>query len=590
MSTKVITFFIIVVGDKDKLKHYVHLMKEIISDDLEGYINDVHYTPCNLYQIQKYLESLCDANKANIVIIIGEHTKCKSAEENIVCMATKVAINHCKIIYKDITPDILELEVQLRDVLSQAVCGIRNNTFILNMFGMCLMATMCLRTHKEKILQIAQKIMQEKIDWLINAYKITSSSTVTVPQAILTIGSIVARELRHHRKSLIIPEYVSVHDAYGKILFENIYSKCNVPSVRVSAKQGFAIIVNDEKKTKKILEPGITSIQPGTCVMVNIGAPIPDRATAVIEIKNTKKVIKKYDNTDNKEYCEQEEIEILSHPKEEENIKPIGCEVKIEEPILNKNTCIGAADIGILTCCGIDKVAVIKHQSIGILSIGDELEKPGRILKPGHIYDSSKLILITLLKQHGFNALNLGIAKDNIISIIGKLEEILEKVNIIVIIGAAKDKDLLKPILRGHFNAVLHFGAVNMKPGRSTTYATCTFNSTTKHFLCLSKNSAIVPIAAHLFLLPLLNVSRCFHKEWPLVVSRIQLAPELYSRPKYVWTSLKWNKENTYPWIHNISNHYNHNTNALLRLPSRTMEMSKLLPDAFITTIFVGSR
>lgn len=51
---------------------------------------------------------------------------------------------------------------------------------------------------------------------------------------------------------------MSVHDAYDKILFENIYSKCNVPSVRVSAKQGYAIIINDEKKTKKILEPGIT--------------------------------------------------------------------------------------------------------------------------------------------------------------------------------------------------------------------------------------------------------------------------------------------------------------------------------------------
>lgn len=79
---------------------------------------------------------------------------------------------------------------------------------------------------------------------------------------------------------------------------------------------------------------------------------------------------------------------------------------------MNKNTRIGTAEIGILTCCGIDKVAVIKHQSIGILSIGDELEEPGKILKPGHIYDSSKLILITLLKRHGFDALNLGITND----------------------------------------------------------------------------------------------------------------------------------------------------------------------------------
>lgn len=44
------------------------------------------------------------------------------------------------------------------------------------------------------------------------------------------------------------------------------------------------------------------------------------------------------------------------------------------------------------------------------------------------------------------------------ISIICKIEEMVEKVNVIVIIGAAKDKDLLKPILRGYFNAIIHFG------------------------------------------------------------------------------------------------------------------------------------
>lgn len=50
-------------------------------------------------------------------MIIGEPTKYKSTEEDIVSMATKIVIS--KVIYKDITPDILELEVQLKDVFSQ---------------------------------------------------------------------------------------------------------------------------------------------------------------------------------------------------------------------------------------------------------------------------------------------------------------------------------------------------------------------------------------------------------------------------------------------------------------------------------------
>ncbi|XP_070170928.1 gephyrin-like [Polyergus mexicanus] len=607
MSTEVkksFTFFIIAVGVENELENYVDIMEKTISD-IGGHAIDVHYMRCNLYEIKMYLMSSCDANKADIIGIIGEN---KLMEENIVSMATKTVIS--AVIYKQLTPDILELETKMQDVFPEAVCGIRNKTLILNMFGICLMATIFLKTNKEKILRIVQKIAQieetnnnkssvfkmlnssvKKIKMIAKEYRKTLSPIFTVSEAIHMIGSIVSQHYKTTES-----EYVSVRDAYGKMLFENVYSKCNVPSFRVSAKSGFAIITNDGKNTKKILKAGITSLEVGACIRVNTGAPIPDGATAVIEIKNTKKVnkkvIKEYNdnNSDNKEHFEEEEIEIIIQPKEEENIKAIGCEIKIEEQILNKHTRIGPAEIGMLTCCGIDKVAVVKHQSVGILSIGDELQEPGKTLEPEHIYDSNKLILITLLKREGFDALSFGITNNDIVSIICKMEEILEKVNVIVIIGAAKDKDILKPILRGYFNATIHFGAVFMKPGKSTTYATCIFKSTMKHFLCLSKNPTIVPIAAHLFLLPLLNELRCFHKEWPLVVSRIRLAPNLYSRPKYVWTSLKWNKEDTYPWIHDISNHYNHNANALLRLPPSTVEASKLLPDAFVTTIFVGSR
>lgn len=48
-------------------------------------------------------------------------------------------------------------------------------------------------------------------------------------------------------------ECVSVHNAYGRVLLEDIYAKCNVPSFRTSAKYGYAIIT-DEKNRKKIVE------------------------------------------------------------------------------------------------------------------------------------------------------------------------------------------------------------------------------------------------------------------------------------------------------------------------------------------------
>jgi len=55
----------------------------------------------------------------------------------------------------------------------------------------------------------------------------------------------------------------------------------------------------------------------------------------------------------------------------------------------------------------------MKYPSIGILSIGDELQELGEILRAKHNYDSNRLILTTLLKQEGFNnVLDFGIAND----------------------------------------------------------------------------------------------------------------------------------------------------------------------------------
>ena len=48
-------------------------------------------------------------------------------------------------------------------------------------------------------------------------------------------------------------------------------------------------------------------------------------------------------------------------------------------------------------------------------------------------------------------------------------------------------------------------GRVEMKPGKSTTFATCIFNHKLKFFLCMSANPATIPIVAHIFLLPFLN-------------------------------------------------------------------------------------
>jgi len=70
---------------------------------------------------------------------------------------------------------------------------------------------------------------------------------------------------------------------------------------------------------------------------------------------------------------------------------------------------IGPMEIGLLAASGCEKVQVIKNISIGVLSIGNNLEEPGETLKPGFVYDVNRITLISLLKEKGFLPLDFGI-------------------------------------------------------------------------------------------------------------------------------------------------------------------------------------
>jgi len=72
-------------------------------------------------------------------------------------------------------------------------------------------------------------------------------------------------------------------------------------------------------------------------------------------------------------------------------------------------TRIGPMEIGLLAASGYEKVQVTKNISVGVLSIGNNLEEPGETLKPGFVYDVNRITLISLLKEKGFLSLDFGI-------------------------------------------------------------------------------------------------------------------------------------------------------------------------------------
>ncbi len=90
----------------------------------------------------------------------------------------------------------------------------------------------------------------------------------------------------------------------------------------------------------------------------------------------------------------------------------MGSDIKKGSMILAAGTKIGAVEMGLLASCGCSQIPVTWLPKIGVLSTGNELQNVGEVPKPGHVYDSNKITLVMMLKENGYNAVDLGIATD----------------------------------------------------------------------------------------------------------------------------------------------------------------------------------
>ncbi|XP_077264401.1 molybdenum cofactor synthesis protein cinnamon [Temnothorax americanus] len=576
---------------------------------LPGHVSYTTVVADDLTSIMENLIFWSDENKVDVILTTGGTG---FSERDVTPEATK------KVIHKEapglsLAMLMSSLKITPLAVLSRAVCGIRNKTLIVNLPGSRKAAIECLTAIAPAIPHAVDLILDNKAK-IKDTHNIVQRNTTSCSHDHLCTVNFenVATRLRESPFPMISVEEavciirtsveersvetVNVKDAYGRILSEDIYSYCNLPPFRASIKDGYAVLASDGKGRRKVLRgikagtaPALVSLEPGTCVRVNTGAPVPDEAT-VVQVEDTKLILKSADDT------EEDEIEIMTEPKEGQDIRPVGCDIEKGSLVLNSYTSIGPVELGLLVACGCKHVAVTKLPCIGVLSTGDELQEAGEPLGPGQVYDSNRITLISLLKENGFNALDCGIATDDAMDMISKIKGALEKVDVLVTTGSVSmgDRDLLKPILERHFKATIHFGRVNMKPGKPTTFATCTFLGKNKYLLCLPGNPVSATVTAHLFLLPLLNEMHGNFSQPVIVRAKLTSSYNLDPRPEYARAYLEWTHEEVLPMAYSTGNQISSKlisckgANALLMLPGRTTEKQTLSVGDIVPAMLIG--
>lgn len=291
-------------------------------------------------------------------------------------------------------------------------------------------------------------------------------------------------------------EDISIAQAQGRTLGEDLKARLTQPPVAVSAMDGYAVRIEDLVTIPATLNLiGESSagngfdnnIKARQTVRIFTGAPIPKGANAIVIQENT---IKSGD-----------QIIIKERASTGTFIRPAGLDFKIGETLLTAGTLLNYRNIALAAAMNIPWIKVRRQPRVAILSTGDELVLPGEPIGTHQIISSNSIGIAALVSASGGIPINLGIAKDNPDSLTNMLEY-LSGADMLVTIGGASvgDYDLIKQVL-GEKGLNITFSRVAMRPGKPLIFGKIKGIP----MLGLPGNPVSAGVTATLFLRPAIN-------------------------------------------------------------------------------------
>ncbi|KAL0673096.1 hypothetical protein Bca4012_001077 [Brassica carinata] len=383
------------------------------------------------------------------------------------------------------------------------------------------------------------------------------------------------------------PVVVSLQEALGKVLAEDIRAPDPLPPYPASVKDGYAVVASDGPGEYPVITEsragndglGVT-VTPGTVAYVTTGGPIPDGADAVVQVEDTVVI--------GDVSTEPRRVKILIQTKKGTDIRRVGCDIEKDATVLKTGERIGASEIGLLATAGVTLVKVYPMPTVAVLSTGDELVEPrAETLGRGQIRDSNRAMLVAAVMQQQCKVVDLGIVRDDRKELERVLDEAISSgVDIILTSGGVSmgDRDFVKPLLKE--KGKVHFSKVLMKPGKPLTFAEINAKPTKsvmgKRVLAfgLPGNPVSCLVCFNLFVVPAIRQLAGWISPHPLrVQARLQQPIKSDSiRPEFHRAIIKW-KENdgtgTSGFIAESTGHQTssrllsmRSANALLELPA----------------------
>jgi molybdopterin molybdotransferase len=263
----------------------------------------------------------------------------------------------------------------------------------------------------------------------------------------------------------IDPIELTLLDAQGLLLAENISADFPLPSFDNSAMDGYAVRAIDTRDASSAdpvrlqvvgdVAAGAKSrsgMGPGLAMRIMTGAPIPAGADAVIPLEDTDRGLAR--------------VAINRPARTGECVRRVGEDLAAGAPALAAGAALGPQQLALLAALGRDRVTVRPRPRVIILSTGSELIEVGHRPAFGEVIDSNSYMIAAAAKDAGADARRIGIVADDHAKLLDTLENQLLRADVLLTTGGVSMGafDVVKEALSDL--GTVEFTKVAMQPGK----------------------------------------------------------------------------------------------------------------------------
>jgi len=244
---------------------------------------------------------------------------------------------------------------------------------------------------------------------------------------------------------------VPPEEALGCVLAEDVVAAVALPPWDNSAMDGYAIRAGDtaaatEDAPARLAVVGEVpagraadvAVGPGEALRIATGAPVPAGADAVVPVEQTTPLdANGIPGGRGRDAAGPLPAACLVHIAVPPggSIRAAGSDVAAGTRIAEAGTRVSPAVVALAAGSGNARIAVRRRPRVAVLATGDEVRAPGEPLGPAGIPDANGPGLRALVRAAGADTLDLGIARDDLDDVRGRLRRGIDEADAVIVSG-----------------------------------------------------------------------------------------------------------------------------------------------------------